>query len=212
MAYIKNLEDKVKITLRAVTIISITALAIVITVCTFTYKLISDSRKSIYVLYHDVPLIAKQTNVLDNRLAEYRAHVELFHNYFFTLAPDDKFINSQMRKAIYLCDQTAYAQMNNLKEKGYFNGLINGNAVTTVQKDSIIITELPKAGGSVLYHFMYIGKQRIERTSDFSIRTLKTEGDLKDMPRTDNNPHGVLIMNWKTLENKTLESHDKTNL
>lgn len=36
-------------------------------------------------------------------------------------------------------------------------------------------------------------------------RSLITVGSIENVPRTRNNPHGLLITNWRTLENKDLD-------
>jgi hypothetical protein len=61
-------------------------------------------------------------------------------------------------------------------------------------------------------YFRYYGKLKIDRRSSTVIRSLITEGNLKDIRRSDNNAHGVLITNWKTLENKDLQNVQKNNL
>ena len=43
------------------------------------------------------------------------------------------------------------------------------------------------------------------------MRELVTAGQLKRVPRTENNPHGVLIVNWRTLLNKDIEQKTKIN-
>ena len=43
------------------------------------------------------------------------------------------------------------------------------------------------------------------------MRELVTAGQLKRVPRTDNNPHGLLIVNWRTLLNKDIEQKTKSN-
>lgn len=58
--------------------------------------------------------------------------------------------------------------------------------------------------------FTYYGRQRIERRTNILMRQLVTAGDLKRVPRTENNPHGLLITNWRTLLNKDLEQKNKT--
>ena len=57
--------------------------------------------------------------------------------------------------------------------------------------------------------FTYYGRQRIERRTSVLMRELVTEGFLKRVPRTDNNPHGLLIVNWRTILNKDLEQRNK---
>ena len=59
--------------------------------------------------------------------------------------------------------------------------------------------------------FMYYGQQRIERRTSILTRELVTAGQLKRVPRTDNNPHGLLITNWRTLMNKDIEQKNKMN-
>ena len=36
-------------------------------------------------------------------------------------------------------------------------------------------------------------------------RSIITVGEIQNVPRTQNNPHGLLIVNWRTLENKDLD-------
>ena len=68
---------------------------------------------------------------------EARSHVEMFHHYFFTLAPDDKYIQYTMEKAMYLVDETGLAQYNTLKEKGIYNNIMGTSAVFSIFCDSI---------------------------------------------------------------------------
>ena len=140
-----------------------------------------------------------------NRPAEYRADVELFHSLFFSLTPDDNYIEYQMKKAMYLVDESGMQQYNDLKENGFFNSILSSSSVLTLQTDSIAL-DMPRK------YFRYYGKLKIDRRSSTVVRSLITEGYLKDIPRSDNNPHGVLITNWKTLENKDLKDVEKNSL
>lgn len=205
MGLIKNIEDKIKLA----TIISISSLGfslmVIIIGAVFATNLISESRKSIYVLDNDVPILAKQTNQEVNRPVEYKAHVDLFHSLYFSLSPDEQHIKYQMEKAMYLIDESGMVQYNTLKEKGYFNQILASSAVLSLETDSIHLDIVKK-------HFIYYGKQKIERKSNIIIRSLITEGMLKDIPRSANNPHGVIIQNWKTVENKDLQVDEKQQL
>ncbi|MCT1525832.1 conjugative transposon protein TraK [Sphingobacterium lactis] len=203
---IKNIETKV----RLATLISggsfLLALAIVIVVSFFAYRQVSDARKSIYILdANDIPLHARQTDVQMNRPVEYRTHIKLFHSLFFTLTPDEKFIENQMKQAMYLIDETGALQYNNLREKGFFNSILSSSAVLTIQTDSIYLDPVKK-------YFRHYGKQKIDRRSSTAVRTLVTEGYLHDLEiRTDNNAHGVLITRWRTLENKDISYVEKNS-
>lgn len=203
---IKNIEAKVRLATFLSAGSFIMAVGIVLIVSFFAYRQVADARKSVYVLdANSVPLLARQTNLQMNRAAEYRSHVNLFHSLFFSLTPDDKYIEYQMKKAMYLVDESGALQYNNLKEKGFFNSILSSSAVLTLQTDSIFIDEARN-------YFRYYGRQKIDRRSSTIIRSLVTEGYLKDLKiRSDNNPHAVLITRWKTLENKDLENVQKNS-
>lgn len=202
---IKNIENKIRLATTVAIGSLITSVLVAGIVCFFSYALIADSRKSIYLLDNDTPILAKQSNMEVNRPVEYRADVDLFHNIFFSLTPDDKQIQYQMKKAMYLVDESGVQQYNNLKEKGYFNSILSSSSVLTLQTDSIFL-DVPKK------YFRFYGKQKIDRRSSTVTRSLVTEGYLKDIPRSENNPHGVMIVNWKTIENKDIENVQKNQL
>jgi conjugative transposon TraK protein len=199
---IQNIESKIKLATLLSVGSFVTAILISVSVSFFAYRQVSNARQSIYILDNDIPILAKQTNMQMNRPAEYRAAVDLFHSLFFSLTPDDRHIEYQMQKAMYLADESGVLQYNNLKEKGYFNSILSSSSVLTLQTDSIALHPNQK--------FTYYGKQKIERRSATITRSLITEGYLMDIPRSENNSHGVLITNWKTLENKDL-SHVSKN-
>lgn len=197
---IKNIESKI----RLATFLSLGSFLTCIIICGFVsayaYQQVANARQSIYILDNDIPILAKQTNMQMNRPAEYKAAVDLFHSLFFNLTPDDKHIEYQMAKAMYFVDETGVGQYNNLKEKGYFNSILSSSSVLSIQTDSIVIEQ---------NRFQYYGKQKIDRRSATITRSIITEGELIDIPRSENNSHGVLITNWKTIENKDLSNVSK---
>lgn len=197
---IQNIESKI----RLATVLSLGSLLSSIIICGFVsayaYQQVVNARQSIYILDNDIPILAKQTNMQMNRPAEYKAAVDLFHSLFFNLTPDDKHIEYQMKRAMYFVDETGVGQYNNLKEKGYFNSILSSSSVLSIQTDSIILDQ---------NRFRYYGKQKIDRRSATITRSIITEGELIDIPRSENNSHGVLITNWKTIENKDLSNVSK---
>jgi conjugative transposon TraK protein len=202
---IKSIESKI----RLATVVSIGSLTCSVIIAGFAlfsaYKQVAVARQSLYILDHNVPILARQTDMQMNRPAEYRAHIDLFHSFFFSLTPDDKYIQYQMKKAMYLIDESGINQLNNLKERGYFNSILSSSSVLTLETDSIVL-DVPRR------YFRYYGKIKIDRRSATLLRSLVTEGHLKDIPRSDNNPHGLLITGWKTIENKDLENVQKNSL
>lgn len=201
---IKNIEAKVRLATFVAAGSFVTALIIVAMNSLYAFKLVSNAQKTIYILDNNVPILARQTDMQMNRPAEYRAHVDLFHSLFFSLTPDDNYMEYQMKKAMYLVDESGMRQYNDLKENGFFNSILSSSSVLTLQTDSISV-DMPK------HYFRFYGKLKIDRRSSTVVRSLITEGYLKDIPRSDNNPHGVLITNWKTLENKDLQDVEKNS-
>ena len=199
---VKNIEAKIRLATWVAMGSFLTSIILSALCCSYAYRQVSDARKSIYILSNGIPLQANQTDMQVNRPAEYRADIDLFHALFFSLTPDDKYIEYQLKKAMYLVDESGADQVNNLKENGFFNSVLSSSSVITLQTDSISLDMAKR-------YFRYYGKLKIDRRSSTVIRSLITEGYLKDIPRSDNNPHGVLIMNWKTLENKDLENVQK---
>lgn len=204
---IRNIESKIRLASWISILSLITSIIISLGVSFFAFKQIHIARKSVYILdKNSTPYQANQLDVNVNRPLEYRTHVNLFHMLFFTLAPDEKFIEYQMKKAMYLIDETGALQYNNLREKGFFNSILSSSAVLTIQTDSIHIDPERK-------YFRYYGKQTIDRRSSTVVRTIITEGHLHDLKlRTENNGHGVLITKWKTVENKDISHVQKNNI
>lgn len=201
---IKNIETKVKLATFLSAGCLLAAVIMVISVSFFAYRQVADARKSVYIMDEaNVPISARQTDVQMNREAEYRSHIGRFHSLFFSLTPDDRFMEYQMKQAMYLIDESGALQYNNLKEKGYFNSILSSSAVLTIRTDSIKI-DMPRR------YFRYYGTQKIDRRSSTISRSLITEGFLSELEiRSDNNPHAVLITNWKTIENKDIQHVQK---
>ena len=201
---IKNLENKIKL----VTIVCCVFLAgcVVISMSSIwtARSMVADAQKKIYVLDGTVPVLVERTTMDETLDVEAKSHVERFHHLFFTLAPDDKYIKYTMDKAMYLVDETGLAQYNTLKERGFYNNIMGTSAVFSIYCDSINFDPQKM-------EFKYYGRQRIERRTSILTRELVTAGQMKRVPRTDNNPHGLLIVNWRTLLNKDIEQKTKNN-
>lgn len=169
-----------------------------------SYRMVSHAGQKVYILANGKALEAYAADRKDNIPVEARDHVRMFHQYFFTLDPDEKVIQSNVTKALYLADGSAKEQYDALKENGYYSSLISGNISQQVQVDSIEIRldDYP-------YYFRCVGTQKIIRPSSIVTRSLVTEGYLRSVSRSDNNPHGFLIEKWRTLENKDVNSQNR---
>lgn len=204
MAVLKKLENKIKLVL-IITSLFLTGCVVISLGSLFVARgMVADAHKKIYVLDGTVPILVQQTTMDETFEVEAKSHVEMFHNLFFTLAPDDKYIDYTIKKAMYLIDESGLAQYNALKEKGFYNNIIGTSTICSIFCDSIKLDKQKMA-------FTYYGRQRIERRTSILMRQLVTAGSLRRVPRTENNPHGFIIFGWRTLVNKDLSESQKTN-
>lgn len=164
-----------------------------------SYRLVMRSEQHIYLLANGKALEAFAGERKDNIPVEARDHIKMFHYYFFSLDPDDEVIKDHLSKALYLADASAQREYSNLRESGYYADIISGNISQRVTPDSIIVNT-----DTYPYYFRYYGKEKIIRTTTVVTRSLITEGYLRNVSRSDHNPHGFLIERWRILENKDL--------
>lgn len=169
-----------------------------------SFGFISASQERIYILANGKALEAWSSERKDNIPVEARDHIKMFHLYFFTLDPDEKVIQTNLTKALYLADASAKRQYDNLKESRYFSNLISGNISQEIEVDSIQLD----LNHHPIY-FKYYGKQKLIRTSSIVTRQLITEGFIRNVNRSDHNPHGFLIEKWNTVENKDLKTENR---
>ena len=204
MAVLNNIENKIKLVMIISTLFLVGCVVVSLGSILVAKGMVDEAHKKIYVLDGKVPILVKQTDMAETFDVEAKSDIEMFHNFFFTLAPDDEYIQYTMKKAMYLVDETGLAQYNALKEKGFYNNVIGTSTICSIYCDSIRLNTDSMT-------FTYYGRQRIERRTSILTRQLVTAGNLRKVPRTENNPHGILITNWRTLLNKDLEEIQKSN-
>lgn len=191
---IQSLEQKTRLALMTVLLTIVGNVVICGFLIAYGAKLISEERQQVYVLDGSIPFLAQRTKEEANFVMEAKADIQLFHQYFFNLAPDDDYIKWTLGKALYMADGSALKQKQGMDESGFFNDVVSSSATCTIICDSIKLDEKTRK-------FTYYGTQTIRRPSRTLRRTLITTGGLINAPRTENNPHGLLITNWRTLKN-----------
>lgn len=195
---IQSLEQKTRLALTTVILTVVGCAAICIFTIYQSARLVSEERSQIYILDGDIPFLAERSQQEANFVMEAKAHIQLFHQYFFNLPPDDDYIKWTLGKAMYMADGTAMKQKQAMEENGFYSDIISSSAVYTIKCDSIKLDEHTRK-------FKYFGTQLIKRRSRDLRISIITVGELENVPRTQNNPHGLLITNWRTLENKDLD-------
>jgi conjugative transposon TraK protein len=166
-----------------------------------SHKTVNEAQSRIFILANGKALEAYGADRKDNIPVEARDHIKTFHQDFFSLDPDEKVINSNITRALYLADRSAKKQYDNLKESGYYSNLITANISQQIEADSIEVNL-----DTYPYHFRFAGEEKLIRSTSIVTRNLITEGFLRNVTRSDNNPHGFLIEKWMILENKDIKT------
>jgi conjugative transposon TraK protein len=170
-----------------------------------SYRFAEAQRQKIYVLDGGKSLLlALSQDLSQNRPVEARDHVKRFHELFFTLSPDKDAIESNIQRALFLVDKSAFAYYKDLTEKGYYNRIISGNINQTIAVDSVVCN---------FDHYPYqvasYARQMIIRESNITERSLVTRCNLINSVRSDNNPHGFIMENFEVVENRDLRVIDR---
>ena len=156
----------------------------------------------IYALKGEVPvMIALGQNVKENRQAEAKAQLEVFHKLFFSLVPDLGEIKYNMSKAMLMADNSVSDQYTMLEEKGYFRQICEAQIRCSYVCDSVKL-DLSKYP----YHAEVYGRTSIVRQSGTTIRRLETSCNLRNVLRTDEIPHGFLIEGFTVKYNENIDN------
>lgn len=178
---------------------------VTVTAVWMSYSFAERQRQKIYVLDNGRSLmVALSQDLAQNRPVEAREHVRRFHELFFTLSPDKAAIESNIRRALYLCDESAFRYYKDWEEKGYYNRIISANINQTVRVDSVACD---------FERYPYIvttyARQSLVRSSNITERSLVTRCRLLNSVRSDNNPHGFTMEQFTILENRDLRTIER---
>ena len=169
------------------------------------YSFAEQQRKKIYVLDQGKSLmLALSQDLSQNRPVEAREHVKRFHELFFTLAPDKAAIESNMQRALFLSDKSAFNYYKDLTEQGYYNRIISSNINQRIVIDSVACNF-----DNYPYEVMTYARQMIVRASNITERSLITRCRLQESTRSDNNPHGFIIEGFDIRENRDIRVYER---
>jgi conjugative transposon TraK protein len=169
-----------------------------------SFSTVNSLQDKVYILANGKAIEAFASDRKENIPVEAKDHVKTFHTYFFTLDPDDKVIKDNISKALYLADGSAKNIYNDLRENGYYSNIISGNISQEIRVDSVVvdISNYP-------FSFRCYAEQKIIRPASIVKRRLITQGELRNVSRSDNNPHGFLIERWKTMDNQDISTEQR---
>ena len=195
---IQSLEQKTRLALMTV-VMAVTGCVII---CGFTVyycsKLVEEERSQIYVIDGDIPFLAERSKQEANFVMEAKAHIQLFHQYFFNLPPDDDYIKWTLGKAMYMADGTAMKQKQAMEENGFYSDVISSSAVCTIICDSI---QLNEHEGHETFHRNRRGAR--ERSTDTEQSSWPAHSQLEDFGK-----QGLgLLITWEYSERKRMRGN-----
>jgi len=202
---LRNIENSFKQIRLFTFVFTVLCFGIVSIVVIKSYHFAEEQRQKIYVLDNGKSLmLALSQDMSINRPVEAREHIRRFHELFFTIAPDKDAIESNVKRAFNLADQSAFNYYKDLSEKGYYNRIISGNVQQRIEVDSIVANF-----NSYPYAVKTYARQFIIRSSNLTIRNLITNCSLVNSVRSDRNPQGFTIERFNVLENKDVETVER---
>ena len=176
----------------------------IVSVC-WAFSFAEKQREKVYVLDQGRSLmVALSQDMNQNRPVEAKEHVKRFHEFFFTLSPDKKAIDSNIERAFFLSDKSAYRYYKDLQENGYYDRIISANISQVIEVESIDCDF-----NTHPYVVKVKAKQIIIRESSVTERNLTTTCFLRNSIRSDNSPHGFIIEKFKVIDNKDIKAYDR---
>lgn len=187
----KNIYGVLK-TNRFIVLAVVIASALTCTVCVLmVIQLHRESTNSAFVVNGDgtvVPL--KLVSQRENLAVEAKAHLELFHRYFYGI--DASNYERNLEKALWLGDVSVTDLYRQKQSEGVYNRLLQYSLVQEVVR---VETQLEIQAEP--YRFRSVILFKINRGSVTDTYELTTSGNLVHVDRNfPHNPHGLLITNF----------------
>jgi len=160
---------------------------------------VSKSKGKIFITNgYGNTLTAYQIGANKNRGAEAKAQVRDFHSLLYNITPNPKEVEN-------LGDGSVKAFLDKRGDK-YYKKLISQDVEVKYQSDSI------KVNMDIYpYKAVQYGQEIIQSNVGLMIKNLLTSCELREIARTDENPHGLQISNFQVLKNERLEFVEMKN-
>lgn len=141
-------------------------------------------------------LEAYQIGANENRRAEAKAQVRNFHAMLYHITPNPEAVKDNLDQLLLIGDGSVKAFLDK-RGDSYYKKLIASDVEVKFENDSL------KVNTSIYpYKAVQYGKEIVQTSVGFLIKNLVTSCELKEVARTDENPHGLLISNFEVLKNE----------
>lgn len=171
-----------------------------IAVMIIAMSMVTKGKGKIYITNgYGNTVTAYQIAANENRTAEAKAQVRNFHALLYDISPDPTEIEKNINEVLLLSDASVKAFLDK-RGDSYYKKLISNDTEIKYTLDSIKVNMDVYPFKAVQY-----GKEIVQTSVGFLIKNLVTTLDLKEVARTEVNPHGLLIGNYEVLKNNRIQ-------
>lgn len=164
------------------------AAAVCIGVVLLSFRFVSRSRDTVYVVDKGSTLMATIAEGDVQRDLEVEDHIRRFHELMFNLAPSSESQKRNLEQALHMADRSAYDWWQDQSESGYYARLVSANISQEIRIDSVRFSMQQYPYPARLY-----GKVFLTRESNITAYDFVSECRLSDVPRSRSNPHGLMV-------------------
>ena len=164
------------------------AAAVCIGVVLLSFRFVSRSRDTVYVVDKGSTLMATIAEGNVQRDLEVEDHIRRFHELMFNLAPSSESQKRNLEQALHMADRSAYDWWQDQSESGYYSRLVSANISQEIRIDSVRFSMQQYPYPARLY-----GKVFLTRESNITAYDFVSECRLSDVPRSRSNPHGLMV-------------------
>ena len=184
-------------------------ISIIALVCSFLFcvvvmfiamQMVTKGKGKIYITNgYGNTLTAYQISANKNRDAEVKSQVRNFHSLLYDITPNPDEIKKKVDEIMLMGDASVKAFMDK-RGDSYYKKLIASDVEIKYELDSIRtnIDVYP-------YKAVQYGKEVVQTQVGFLVKNLITSLDLREVARTDANPHGLLIGNFEIHKNNRIQ-------
>ena len=168
-----------------------------VTVMVVAMGMVTKGKGKIYITNgYGNTLGAYQIGANENRAAEVKSQVRNFHAILYNITPNPKEVKKNLDKVLLIGDASVKAFLDK-RGDAYYKKLISSDVEVKFENDSLRVNTTIYPYKAVQY-----GKEIVQTSVGFLVKNLVTSCELKEVARTDDNPHGLQISNFEVLKNE----------
>ena len=195
-----NIDTAFKQT-RLITIVALVmSLLFCVAVMVVAMHMVTKGKGKIYITNgYGNTLLGYQIGANQNRRAEVKAQVRNFHTLLYDISPNPEEIKKNLDAVMLVGDASVKAFLDKRGDQ-YYKKLISSNVEIKYSMDSIKVDMY-----SYPYRAMQYGKEIVQTPAGSLLKKLVTKLELREVKRTEVNPHGLLVGNFEVLKNGRIE-------